>query len=325
MVDVRDKVVVLSRAGERSLPAELIQQVQERAVIDFVVRHHAPGPEESVHLLRGATVLATTNVTLPVLDEGLLRRLPDLRRVVLYATGHEHVDEELLARHGVTLVTLPAYATPAVAEHALGLMLTLATRAHLANDRSRGWAAPDVSLRGIELGGRTLGIIGVGRIGTHLARIADGIGMRVIGSDVDPGACRAATEVGVEMTSTDELLERSHVVAVSASTDRGHSTIVDARRMALMREGALLVNIGRPVLVDTEAAVAALRSRRLRGYGVDEVVLDPTLHADLVTEGRVLQTGHSAWWRDEVLERGATQFGRAIVDCLREVAEERAA
>ena len=71
--------------------------------------------------------------------------------------------------------------------------------------------------------------------------------------------------------------------------------------------------------------VAALRSRRLRGYGVDEVVLDPGDHADLLMQGRALQTGHSAWWRDEALERGATQFGQAILDCLREVAEERAA
>lgn len=322
---MEDNVVVISRAGERSLPAELVRQVRERAAIDFVVRQHAPGPQETARLLSRATVLATTNVTLPALDDEVLRRLPDLRRVVLLATGHEHVDDELLARHGVGLVTLPAYATTAVAEHALGLVLTLATRAHLANDRSRGLVPTDTSLRGIELGGRTLGIIGVGRIGTHLARISHGIGMQVIGSDIDADACTVAGAAGLEMTSTDQLLTRSDVVAVCASTDRAHSTIVDARRVGLLREGAFLVNVGRPVLVDTGAVVAALRSRRLRGYGVDEVVLDPGGHADLLMEGRALQTGHSAWWRDEALERGATQFGQAILDCLTEVAEERAA
>ena len=84
-----------------------------------------------------------------------------------------------------------------------------------------------------------------------------------------------------------------------------------------MRPGALLVNVGRPALVDTPSALAALRSERLRGYAVDDAVLDPSTDsradADLVDQGRLLQTGHSAWWRDEVLERGARMWGERLL------------
>lgn len=311
------RVVVLSRAGVGSLTAQHVAQIEEHATVDFVVRQQAPGADEAVRLLASASVLATTNVTLPRLDDDLLRRLPRLRSVVLYATGYEHVDLATLERHGVALSVLPAYATAAVAEHALGLLLTLATRTHLANDKARGLVAGDVSLRGVELGGRTLGIIGVGRIGSHLARISTGLGMSVIGSDPDTAARARAEEVGIEMTSTDDLLERAHAVAVCASTDPEAPVILDEPRIRRCSPGLLLVNVGRPALVDTAAVIEAVRHHRVRGYAVDEVVLDPRAHADLVAEGRIVQTSHSAWWRDEVLHRGAEHFGRAILAAVR--------
>ena len=73
------------------------------------------------------------------------------------------------------------------------------------------------------------------------------------------------------------------------------------------------MNVARSALVDTAAAVAAIRARHLRGYAVDDTVLDPAVDGDLLTEGRVLQTGHSAWWRDEVVDRGARMWGEQIV------------
>ena len=311
-----DTVVVLSRAGTRSVPTPLQACIEEHGTLQFVTRQEAPRGLEAAQLLRSATVLATTNVTLPRLDAELLRACPRLRHVVLYATGYEHVDLDVLDDHGVGLTVLPEYATPAVAEHALGLLLGLATRVHLANDRSRRLVPPSTSLRGIELGGRTLGIIGVGRIGGHLARIAAGVGMRVIGSDTDEVARAVAREQGIPMIDTPGLLERADAVALCCSTDPHAPLVVGAPEVARLSPGALLVNIGRPALVDHDAVAAAIRTGHLRGYGIDDAVFDPD--CDLVTEGRVLQTDHSAWWRDEVLERGAHHFGRAILAAVRD-------
>lgn len=307
------QVTVLSRAGEESVPPTLAARIREDAELRFARRDGAPDVDEAAALLDGATVLASTNVTLPTLDDDLLRRCPSLRHVVLYATGHEHVDLAALERRGITLSTLPTYATTAVAEAALGMLLTLATRSHLANDRARGLVPADVSLRGVELCGRTLGVVGVGRIGTRLATLARGIGMRVLGTDIDPAARAAATAAGIPVTDPGDLLHRADAVAVCASTEPAATAILDAAAIARLRHGALVVNVGRPVLVDNGAMVAAIRSGAVRGFAVDEVVLDPAEHADLLSEGRVVQTAHSAWWRDEVLERGAVLFGEAIL------------
>ncbi len=307
-------ITLLSRSGLLSLPEP------ERG--DLIRRHrvhgHAltapPSRARTVRLAADADVLAATNACLPTLDDRLLQRLPRLRSVVLYATGHDHVDPGALARAGVELTVLPDYATVAVAEHGLALLMTLATRLHLAHDRSRGLAPGDVSLRGGELAGRVLGVVGLGRIGSHLARIGAGIGMRVIGTDPDPGAAP-----GVSRTSLPELLRRSDAVALCPSRAFGDPALVGAAELALMKPGAWLVNPTRAALVDTPAAVAAVRAGRLRGYAVDDTVLGPQ-EADLVAEGRVVQTGHSAWWRDEVLERGGRLWAEAVLDAAERLA-----
>lgn len=310
---MQGNVVVLSRAGQRSIPPSVSARIKEHADLRFIRRDQAPDAEEAAALLSSATVLATTNVTLPRLDVALLERCADLRSVVLYASGYEHVDLRALSGHGVSLSVLPDYATVAVAEHALASMLALGTRLHLANDRARGVAAQGVSLRGMELRGRTLGILGLGRIGSQLARLAAGIGMNVIGSDIDPPARARAQAAGVRVVTTDALIDEAQVVAMCASTDPRAPTILTQRRVERMRRGSLVVNVGRPALVDNAAVARALREGHLRGYAVDDIVYDPVRDADLVMQGRVLQTAHSAWWRDEVLVRGAADFGAAIL------------
>jgi phosphoglycerate dehydrogenase-like enzyme len=305
-------VAVLSRQGAQSLAWDDMVRLDRVADVRYHMMDEAPSQAEATMLLRGTEILASTNKCLPVLDAALLDRLPDLRAVVLYATGYDHIDVELLAARAVGLSVLPGYATGAVAEHAIAMLLSLATRLHLANDRSRGLVNGDTSLRGIELAGRTVGVLGVGRIGTRVAQLANALGMRVMGYDIDEAATAAARDRGIAMTSRRELLVGSDALVVCASHAFGAPAIMAAAELRLMRRGAFLVNVSRAVLVDTAAAVAAVRAGRLRGYAVDDVVLDPQVDSDLLAEGRVLQTAHSAWWRDEVLERGRRMWERQL-------------
>ena len=308
------RIVILSRAGEASLPVAAVNALRVEHEVAFVQRTDAPCAAEALAVLRGARVLASTNVTLPALDADLLDRLPDLRHVVLYATGFEHLDIEGLAARGITVTTLPEYATNAVAEHALALLFAGATRLHLAHDKAAGRAPHDVSLRGVEITSRTLAIIGLGRIGRRLATLAKGLGMRVVGVDIDPAAIARAQADGIPTMTHRDALREADLVALTASTIDGHYPILGAPELALLDHNAFVVNVGRPVLADTDALRVALRRRELRGYAVDEVVLDPSdpLDALLIAEGRVLQSAHSAWWRDEVLARGSQMFARAI-------------
>ncbi|MQA05284.1 MAG: hypothetical protein GEV07_22025 [Streptosporangiales bacterium] len=314
---MRPRLLVLSRQGAASLSRHAMPELRSLADVRVVAASAAPSPAEAAELLADVDVLAATNVCLPRLDADLLDAAPRLAGVVLYATGYDHLDVSLLRDRCVRLSVLPEYATEAVAEHCLAQVFALATRLHLAHDRSRGVVPPTASLRGIELAGRTLGVVGVGRIGSRLAELARGIGMHVVGCDVDPVTRVERATSGVTMLELAELLPASDVVAVCASAHRTPPPILGARELYLMRPHSLLANIGRPQLVDLPAALAAVRAGRLRGYAVDEVVVDSRTDGDLLDEGRILQTGHSAWWRDEVLSRGARQWTGHILAMLR--------
>jgi phosphoglycerate dehydrogenase-like enzyme len=309
----RRRLVVLSRRGPGSLPDDARRRLEAVCDLTVVARDDAPGHATAVALLAGADLLGATNVCLPRLDAGLLDALPRLRGVVLLATGYDHLDVSDLRRRGIGLSVLPAYATTAVAEHALAMTLSLATRLHLASERSRGAVDAGTSLRGVELAGRTAGVVGVGRIGGRFAGLAQAIGMRVIGTDPDPVAAARAAASGVEPTELRNLLRLSDVVVLAASHELGRPAVLGRRELDLLHPGAFVVNVGRPALVDTQAALTALRARRLRGYAVDDVVADPVRDADVLREGRLLQTGHSAWWRDEVLDRGARMWGEHLL------------
>jgi phosphoglycerate dehydrogenase-like enzyme len=115
------------------------------------------------------------------------------------------------------------------------------------------------------------------------------------------------------MTGLTDLLARSDALVVCASRAFQAPPALGDGELRRMRRGALLVNVSRALLVDTAAAVAAVRDGRLRGYAVDDAVIDPETDGDLLAEGRVLQTGHSAWWRDEVLERGRRMWARHLL------------
>lgn len=305
--------MVLSRQGESSLDAEDRRALQRVAHVDYHALPGAPRRREAVRLLADADLLGATNACLPALDAPLLDRLPRLRAVALYATGYGHLDLDLLRSRGIGLTVLPDYATRAVAEHAIAMLMALATRLHLAHDRSRGLAPPETSLRGIELAGRRLGVLGLGRIGSAVAGLGAALGMRVAGCDPDPVAAARATAAGTPVLDLRRLLASSAAVIVCANETYGAPPVLGPHELDLLPDGALLVNVSRAGLVDTAAAVAAVRSGRLRGYAVDDTVLDVDEHADVLREGRVLQTGHSAWWRDETLERGRRMWGAELL------------
>jgi phosphoglycerate dehydrogenase-like enzyme len=311
-------VTVLSRQGAHSLSGDDVARLERVASVRYHALEGAPGRAEAIMLLRGTEILATTNACLPELDATLLAALPRLRAVVLYATGYDHIDVDVLASRGVGLSVLPDYATAAVAEHAIALLLGLATRLHLAHDRSRGLVHAGTSLRGIELAGRTMGLLGVGRIGTRVAQLGQALGMRVIGHDTAASAVEVARRRGIAMFRLGTVLDRSDALVVCASHAFQAPAVLGHAQLRRLRRGAVLVNVSRAALVATDAVVAAVRGGRLRGYAVDDVVLDAQVDGDLLAEGRILQTGHSAWWRDEVLERGRRMWARHLFAALRD-------
>lgn len=306
----RPSVVVVSRQGRPGLAAAGIERIEARATVSHLERTEPMTLPDARGALRGAALIAVTPLTAPRIDASLLDALPDLRGVAWYATGYEVHDLPLLRRRRVRLRTLPDYATTSVSEHAIALLLALSRRVPLANDRSRGLAPDDVSLRGFDLAGRTMGIVGLGRIGSRVAALGRAFGMTVVATDVVPKRVP-----GVRMVPLPALLSGSDAVVVCCPLVAGAAAVLGAAELASLRPGAVLVNIGRPQLVDSPGLLTAVRSGRLRGYAVDEAVFGSDAEP-LLSEGRIIQTGHSAWWSDETLAQGARHWVQAMEELL---------
>ncbi|MDV3469226.1 2-hydroxyacid dehydrogenase [Stenotrophomonas sp. C3(2023)] len=249
------------------------------------------------------------------LDAPSLRALHGhgVRAVLLRCAGYNNVDLAEAARLGLFVARVPAYSPEAVAEHTLALIMTLNRHTHRAYNRVREGNFMLDGLIGRTLHGRTVGVIGTGRIGLATARILHGLGCTVLGHDPAPSA--AFAELG-DVVPLTELLQRSDIVSLHCPLSEQTTHLIDDAALALMNPGAMLVNTSRGALVDTEAVIGALKSRRLGSLAIDVYeqegplffqdrsgqIIEDELFARLMTFPNVLVTGHQGFLTGEALE-----------------------
>lgn len=302
----RKKVAVITARGRATFTEAQARRLEAMADVAF---SEAAGPlpaDELVRRLRDADIAGLTPRSVPAIDGSWLSRLPRLKGIAVFATGVDYIDTAWLQRRGIALCHLPDYSTESVAEHAIGLMLAMSRRIHLSQDRVRGRVSGETSVLGFELRGKTCGIVGLGRIGTRVAELCRAFGMRVLGCDP-----RQRRLEGVDQVGLQELLAASDIVSLHfPAVYRGEAAFGRAE-LAAMKPGATLINVSRCALVDPEAVVEAIEARTLRGYAVDDYfpLADTDERAKAqIAEGRILQTGHTAWYSAEVIERGYDAF-----------------
>lgn len=261
--------------------------------------------EHFVRLARPFQVIGITRRTLKDFGPPIIDRLPFLESVAIYAAGFEWVDAAYLGERGIRLSYLPDYCTATVAEHAMGCLLALSRRIPLSYDRARKRVPPSVSLRGWELRGKTLGVVGFGRIGRRAAALARAFGMGVIWTDPRPN--KAPGRLGLT-----RLLGESDAVLLCASSRRGAGPLLGKKELGRLQRGAVIVNVSRASLVDHRALIPLLRRRSVAGYAVDDD-LDILEKAAGVEPGRILQTAHTAWYSDEAIKRGTQGWVENLV------------
>jgi glycerate dehydrogenase len=260
---------------------------------DLTVYERTP-PELTVERARGADVVLTNKTRL---DAAALAELPSLRFVAVLATGYDVVDVAAAAQHGIPVANVPEYGTDSVAQHVFALLLELCHRVgehDRAVERGDWQRSPDFSFwltPPIELAGKTMGIVGHGRIGRRVADIARAFGMSVLVSGRTRPAVTDATWV-----ATDELFERSDVVSLHCPLTEATRALVDRTMLARMRPTAFLINTARGPLVDEEALAQALREGVIAGAGLDVVAVEP-MRADnpLRDAPNCVITPHLAW------------------------------
>jgi len=202
------------------------------------------------------------------LHKAVLDKLPNLRMAATRSTGFDHIDLEVCRSRGMAAANVPNYGENTVAEHAFGLILALSRNIHKAYQRTSTYNFSMNGLRGFDLYGRTLGVVGAGNIGLHAIRIGKGFGMRVLAFDARPQ--RLISEVlGFEYADMDTLLSKSDVVTLHVPLLPSTRHMINAETLKKMKKGALLVNTARGGLVDTKALMESLDNGHLGGAGLD--------------------------------------------------------
>lgn len=238
------------------------------------VRLHVDRPATAAEKLaraRDAVCLVNTRGAVKWPGEAL-RALPRLRMATVCGIGTDAFDLDAARELGIVVCNIPGKTAPIVAEHAFGLMLAAAKRAHFqtAELQAGRWTRMD----NVYLHGRTLGLIGTGAIGAAVARLARAIGMDVVAWTFHPSAERAAT-LGVRYVPLDELLRTADVVSIHLRLTAESRGLLGAPELGRMRRGAILVNTARGAIVDTDALVAALESDHLGGAALDVFDTEP--------------------------------------------------
>jgi len=299
---MKPRLLVLDDDEGRIAGAPAMARLRELAEVTVLDRPLGDGDLE--RLADARVLLAIRERTR--LDGALLERLPQLE-LVLQTGGHAyHVDRRAATGRGVVvaLSRRARMASASVPELTFGLMLAALRRIHpLAAELAAGaWPAA----MGGTLAGRTLGILGLGRHGRPVARIAAAFGMVVLAWDRDPGREYPDDEPVAERLPLDDLLERSDVVSVHLKLSPESTGLLDRERLARMRPGAILVNTARGAIVDEPALVEALAAGRLAGAGLDVFATEP-LPADhpLRRAPNVVLTPHIGWKVDEVFTEWA--------------------
>jgi D-3-phosphoglycerate dehydrogenase len=206
-----------------------------------------------------------------------------LRGIVKYGVGIDAIDIEAAKRRGIPVVNVPEYAEETVAEGAVALMLALARKFKPLQREmnTRGWAWPTPRWLGSDLAGKTLGLVGVGRIGRNVARIAgQGFRMRVLGYDPHVDAERMARAGVTKRDDLRDMLRESDIVSVHAVLTPATRHLLGERELAAMKPDALLVNVSRGAIVDEAALVRALQANAIAGAGLDVYEQEPLRTSD---------------------------------------------
>lgn len=234
------------------------------------------GPLTAANAARYAEAEVVTPFIRSDLGAGVLRQLPKLRLIATRSTGFDHIDLGYCRQAGITVCNVPDYGDHTVAEHAFALLLALSRHLVEAAERTRRGDFSTAGLRGFDLAGKTLGVVGMGRIGRRAAAIGRGFGMSVLAFDPRPDP-EAARDLGFTYAPLEDLLGRSDVVTLHLPGGEGTRGLIDAAALGRMKPSAILINTSRGGVVDTGALVVALASGRLAGAGLDVVTEEGAL------------------------------------------------
>jgi len=270
-------------------------------------------PEELKGILGEYDALVVRSQTKVTAD--LLSRPGKLRIIGRPGVGVDNIDVEAASKHGIVVVNSPLGNTVSTAEHSIALMMSLTRQIPRAHGELKGgkW---NRSLKGIELRGKVLGVVGLGKIGSQVAEMARGLKMNVIA--YDPFIAQEwADRIGVTMMELDDLLKQADFVTLHLPLTPNTEKMIDAGKLALMKSSAMLINCARGKLVDEQALFDALEAGALAGAAIDVYSSEPATDNVLIKSERVVVTPHLAASTFEAERNAGTDVAKQVADVLK--------
>jgi D-lactate dehydrogenase len=293
------------------LPTDISSIYREEPVSLEIIQEHP----DTTHLI----VFVYSQVTQEVIEA-----LPNLQAIFTMSTGYDHIDTKFCKKRGITVHSVPFYGENTVAEHTFGLILALSRSIIPSVKRTQTFDFNPAGLEGFDLKGKTLGIIGMGHIGSFVARIAKGFSMNILAYDPFPKP-ELAQELSFEYTELSQLLSNSDIVTLHTAYRPETHHLINEENITLFKKGSYLINTARGGLIQTSAILKGLEEGILAGAGLDVLeeecfikeekeLLSKAFQATcdlqtvvqdhlLIQDSRVIVTPHNAFNSREALER----------------------
>lgn len=274
-----------------------------RALGELII-YDRSASDEIVERAKDADIVLVNKV---ILNENTITQLPKLRYVGVMATGYNNVDVATAKARGITVTNVKAYGPASVAQHTFGLLLALTNHLELHSQSvfNGDWvASPDFCYWKTpltELAGKTMGLIGLGDIGSHVARIAQAFDMNVIAYRKNPAQTK---DSNIEMVSLEDVFRKSDVISLHCPLTDETRELINRDRLSWMKSNALLLNTGRGPLINEEDLAEALKNNVIAGAGLDVLSSEPPAADNpLLSAPNCIITPHIAWASFEARKR----------------------
>jgi len=260
-----------------------IDFLRRRELMERVYVFREPLHVKSASMAADAEIVSVfiySEVTREVLDA-----MPNLKFIATRSTGYDHIDLDACSERGILVSNVPRYGENTVAEHAFGLILALSRKIYQAVLRTSRMDFSTAGLRGFDLYGKTLGVVGAGAIGMHVIRIGKGFGMDVLAYDTNPQQLLAEV-LGYKYVSLEELFSKSDVISLHVPLTPATYHLINHDTIKIIKPGAILINTARGAIIDTSALVTALNEGIISGAGLDVLEGEETIkeEAQLLAE-----------------------------------------
>lgn len=224
-------------------------------------------PIKNIDIKKVQNIDALASFIFSPIDKQILAKLPNLKLITTMSTGFDHIDIIECAKRNIIVCNVPYYGENTVAEHTFALILTLSRKIYPSILKTKKGLFDQDGLRGFDLKGRTLGLIGTGHISYHVARIAQGFEMKLLGYDVFKNP--EFLKLGLEYVSLNKLLKNSDIISIHLPLNKDTIHIINNKNIKLMKKEAIIINTARGGLIETNALAHALTSGKIAGAGLD--------------------------------------------------------